>query len=534
MIKSVPGMATVLSAFVFVTALGAEPPRDAAGPAQPPDPQFQAVAREFGFSLLQIVAQIEQLYVRPVSRADLIESGVIGLYEAVRQPVPSTLHQDVQRANDSELLALLVRVREALGDHDALRGPRALLVALNALPRALDPYCGLTGPKEFQVLDQNGNVPHTGLEFPLAPGMPSFVGLMPDGVRFGQEPLRAVRPNLPGGPVRIIGVQPGSPGQKAGVRPGDLVIAVDGKPPEDPAFAAAFQRLLPVRSGVPVDFSTLTSAVKLRLLRPERAEPFDVTIVPAVYRAESIFGARRRSDGSWDYLLDPSERIGYIRIGLIQSHSYSEFADAIKSLRSTTLRGLVLDLRWCPGGYLKPSATIARQLLAPDRMVIASQRDKNGQVTRVEAYPVETEATDSPIVVLVNGATSGGGELIAAALQDHGRAVIAGQRTAGKSSVQEPLERFGIPLKITTSLLLRPKNREPNATPAALAEEWPVRPDPGREILGSAELSRQLKTGWLLHTLRPVGSTEALTIDDPENDPQRQAAVQMLRGLIDR
>jgi carboxyl-terminal processing protease len=383
-------------------------------------------------------------------------------------------------------------------------------------------------------LDQNSSAPHTGLEFPLAPGMPSFVGLMPDGVRFGQEPQRSIRANLPGGPVRVTGVQPGSPGQKAGVLPGDLVIAVDGKPPEDPGFAAAFQRLLPIRTGVPVDFPSLTAAVKLRILRPDRAEPFEVSIVPAVYRAESIFGAHRRLDGSWDYLLDSAERIGYIRIGLIQSHSYSEFADALKSLRSTTLRGLVLDLRWCPGGYLKPSATIARQLLTPDRMVIASQRDKNGQVSRVEAYPVEFDATDFPIVVLVNGATSGGGELIAAALQDHGRAVIAGQRTTGKSSVQEPLDRFGIPLKITTSLLLRPKNREPDAPPAKLAEEWPFRPDPGREILGSAELSGQLKTWWVRHALRPVGSTEALPIDDPDSDPQRQAAVQMLRGLLGR
>jgi carboxyl-terminal processing protease len=514
-------------------SLGAASP-DAAGPAQPPDPQLQAVAQEFSFSLLQIVAQIEQHYVRPVSRADLIEAGIIGLYDAVRQPVPATLHQDVQRASDAEMRALLVRSREALGDHDALRGQRALLVSLNALPRALDPYCGLTGPKEFQVLDQNDRGPHTGLEFPLTPGMPSFARLMPDGVRLGQDPMRPLRASIPGGPVRVTGVQPGSPGQKAGVLPGDLVIAVDGRPPEDPGFAAAFQRLLPIRVDVPSDFGSLTSAVKLRLLRPERADPFDVTIVPAVFRAESIFGAQRRLDGSWNYMLDSTERIGYIRIGLIHLHSHSEFADAIKSLRSMTLGGLVLDLRWCPGGYLKPSATIARQLLGPERAVIASQRDKNGQVSRVPANPVEMDATDFPIVVLVNGATSGGGELIAAALQDHGRAAVAGQRTSGKSSVQEPLDQFGIPLKITTSLLLRPKNREPDAAPAKLAEEWTVRPDPGREILGSAELSRQLKTWWMLHTLRPVGSTQALPIDDPENDPQRQAAVQMLRGLMGR
>src|SRR5262245_21539508 len=287
---------SVASMVLLALSPGAASPD--AGPAQPPDPQLQAVAREFGFSLLQIVAQIEQHYVRPVSRAELVEAGITGLYDAVRQPVPATLHQDVQRASDAEMLSILVRSREALGDHDALRGQRALLVSLNALSRALDPYCGLTGPKEFQVLDQNDRVPHTGLEFPLAPVMPTFAGLMPDGVRFGQESIRGARASLPGWPVRVTGVQPGSPGQKAGVLPGDLVIAVDGRPPEDPGFAAAFQRLLPVRADVPVDFASLTAAVKLRLLRPERAEPFDVTIVPAVFRAESIFGTQRRLDGS--------------------------------------------------------------------------------------------------------------------------------------------------------------------------------------------------------------------------------------------
>jgi C-terminal peptidase prc len=530
MIRIAACLGLALIALAAAGAIVAAPPADAASPAAPTDAQFQALAREFGFSLLQIVAQIEQSYVRPVSRAELVEAAIVGLYEAVRRPVPPTLHQDVQRAGDAELLALLTRARESLGDHDALRGQRALQVSLSALPRVLDPFCSVTGPREFQVLDQKELAPQTGLEFPLTP---AFVGFIPDSSRIGQEPLRALRASLPGGPVRIIGVQPGSPSQKAGIRPGDLLIAVDGKPPEDPGFAAAFQRLLPIQAGTQSEAASSTAPIRLRLLRPDHNQPIDATIVPAVFRAESIFGARRRVDGTWDFLLEPSERIAYIRIGLIQLHTFNEFAEALKSLRSPTLRGLILDLRWCPGGFLKPSATIARALLPPERMVIASQRDKYGRTARVESYSVDFEATDFPIVVLVNSATSGGGELIAAALQDHGRALIAGQKTAGKSSVQEPLPA-GIPLKITTSLLLRPSNRDPEASPAKLAEEWPVRPDPGREIPTSVELSRQLKTWWTLHALRPMGSAEALPIDDPENDPQRQAALQMLRGLIGR
>jgi C-terminal peptidase prc len=530
--KPLSTVAVLATAWVAASA----PPPDSAGSARTPDPQIQAVARDYSATMRQVIAQIEQLYVRPISSAALVEASVVGLFEAARLPVPTQLRRDIHQASDGELQAILMRAREALGDHDALRGPRALLVSLNSLSRALDPYCTLLGQKEFQALDQDERMPQTGLEFPLSPGPPSYVGLThPD------EGGRRNRLTIPAGPIRVTGVQPGSPAQKSGIRPGDLVIAVDDKPPEHPGFAAAFQRLLPVRAAVAVDSPALTSTIKLRLLRPGQSDQMDVSIVPATYRTESVFGARRRPDGSWDFLHDVDERIGYIRIGLIQSHSYSEFADALRSLKSPTLRGLILDLRWCPGGYLRPAASIARQLLGPDQVPIASQRDRFGRVLPVEFYAVETDSTDFPVVVLVNGETSGGGELIAAALQDHGRAVVAGMRTVGKFSVQEPLDRFGIPLKITTSTLLRPGKRSlgrvdsgPEIEQRKPADEWVVRPDRGYEIPCSMELSRQLKAGWVLQILRPAGSTEALLLDDPENDPQRQAAVQILRGLMGR
>ncbi len=511
----------------------AAPPPDSGGSPRPPDPAIQETAREYAFSLFQVVAQVEQHYVRPVSRTELVEAALTGLYEAARQPIPIMLRQDLRSATgDLDLQAVILRAREELGDHEALRGPKALLASIAALPRALDPFCSITGPKEFQALDNDGGTPSIGLDFPLASGTPSLVGLAPEDPRLRGDGLRALRNSLPAGPVRITGVQPGSPAQKSGVRPGDLIVSVNGRTPESAGFATTFQRLLPPRAGVPVDFATLTTPVQLRLLRPGRPEPFEVTITPAAYRPESVFGARRKPDGRWDFLIDPEAGLGYVRIGLIQRHTPQELADALRSLRASGLRGLVLDLRWCPGGLLRQAATIARQLLAPDQIPIATQRDRNGRVSPVEFSPVETDATDFPILVLVNGETSGGGELIAAALQDHGRAVIAGQRTVGKSSVQEPmLENYGIPLKITTSTLLRPGQRGVTRSEAA-ADSWIVRPDPGREIPGSAELSRQLKEWWTDYILRPAGNQDALPLDDPENDPQRQAALQMLRGLV--
>jgi len=237
-------------------------------------------------------------------------------------------------------------------------------------------------------------------------------------------------------------------------------------------------------------------------------------------------------------LLDPPDHIGCVRVRSVATNSDTEFQDALRSLRGQGARGLVLDLRWCPGGYLNQAAGIAQSLL-PEGAAVATQRyPRRGQVLPAQTPPDSTRSTpylDFQVVVLVGGETTGGGELIAAALQDSGRGVIAGQRTAGKGSIQSNdfQLRYGIPFKLTTGMFIRPsgKNlqRNPDSKPT---DDWGVRPDAGRELPLTPESSRQLKEGWLLYELRPADSTEALPLDDPENDPQRHAAVQILRELL--
>src|SRR5437773_12187535 len=139
------GSALIGFCLAAATALAAAP--DSAGPPLPPDPQLQTDAREYGFSLFQVIAQIEQDYVRPVSRADLVEAAVTGLYEAVRRPVPPNLHQEIQLLGERDPAPFLTRTRESLGNHEALRGARAQLASPKALPRALAPYCSMTSEK---------------------------------------------------------------------------------------------------------------------------------------------------------------------------------------------------------------------------------------------------------------------------------------------------------------------------------------------------------------------------------------------------
>src|SRR5262249_29761398 len=137
-----------------------------------------------------------------------------------------------------------------------------------------------------------------------------------------------------------------------------------------------------------------------------------------------------------------------------------------------------------------------------------------------------------PMMVLVNGDTSGGGELIAAALQDNERARIAGQRTRGKGSIQKmfPLPAHGATLKLTSSILIRPNGKKLHRfTDSKPRDDWGVRPSEGLDFRVSPAMSRQVREWWQAQTLRPGASRERLPLDDPENDPQRQLALQVLR-----
>jgi C-terminal processing protease CtpA/Prc len=137
----------------------------------------------------------------------------------------------------------------------------------------------------------------------------------------------------------------------------------------------------------------------------------------------------------------------------------------------------------------------------------------------------------------VNGETVGGGELIAAALKDNGRAVIAGTRTFGKASIQWTAAAPGLSgyqFKLTGGMYTRPNGKNLQRFPDSKPEDdWGIRPDRGYEIPASAGLGHKLKELHELYALRPGGSREALDLDDPAADPQRQRALKLMRQLID-
>jgi carboxyl-terminal processing protease len=323
------------------------------------------------------------------------------LHEAARVPVPPSLSAVAQNAkNEQQRLELIARIRQSLGDLPVLQGSKGIEVGVRAMCQVLDPYCQPVALKEgFQVLREKPISPF-GLDWEMPAGASTAV---------------------------ITKVDPGGPAQRNGLRPGDRITHVNGRPANEQATL-----LLPPATDSPAP-DRAAEEVVLTLVRPATKLTRTVTLPAEDFRPESVFGVVRQEDNSWDFMVDREHQIAQVRIGSIAEGTAEELQQALTALKVRGLRGLILDLRWCPGGFLKEAVASARLFL--DEVPIAKTKMRNGQS---EEYVGKRDVNflDFPIIVLVNHDTLGGAELIAAALQDNKRALVAGQRTFGKGTIQ--------------------------------------------------------------------------------------------------
>ena len=157
------------------------------------------------------------------------------------------------------------------------------------------------------------------------------------------------------GPLVIKSVIPGSPAQKGGLRPGDQITHINSQP-ANTAMATA------------VTFTKLHT-VDLTLLRPLRKSPIKASLKSAVFSRETVLGVMRRPDNSWEYCLDREHKIAQIRIATLDAGVSDEVARVLKYLGEANMRGLILDLRWCPGGFLDYSRDVADLFLGDYNLV---------------------------------------------------------------------------------------------------------------------------------------------------------------------
>lgn len=230
-----------------------------------------------------------------------------------------------------------------------------------------------------------------------------------------------------------------SPAYRAGIQAGDRIVAIDGEPTRELEIMQAV-RMLRGPKGEPV---------RLRIQRGEAAELLSFTIVRDIIQLQSV--KSRPLDGAY----------GYVRISQFQAHTGEDLEAQLLELhqqRNTELAGLILDLRNNPGGLLDQAVTVADFFLEEGLIVYTEGREDETQL-EFSAQSAGTQP-DYPLVVLINGGSASAAEIVAGALQDHARAIILGEPSFGKGSVQSiiPLgENAG--LRLTTARYFTPKGR---------------------------------------------------------------------------
>jgi carboxyl-terminal processing protease len=543
----------VLAALVLAGGVAAAPrpsspmPRDAQQRAK-----LRADSRLFAQQLLRVTDQVVDNYVRPVSRAELLHAGLTALYQAAHRPVPRDLPTRVKRActwHERGLAVIpvlppgppggLIPVAAAVGSpdpsmEDFLRGvyeetvpaadlgrrdpaTQAVLLCCYAMVRILDRHSGVITASETQ----------------------NTIGLDPeiDGVGLELSELAGL------GTVRVLTVQFGGPAQRAGLRPGDVITHLGGKPvgsAPPPGLLALTNRRVsvtlpdvvagPARPAPEKD----EGPIRVTFRRPGEGRARTVELRRERFRPETVLGVARREDNGWEYFADRKRRVAHLRLAALGRGTADELRGVLAGLaEGGMLGGLLLDLRWCPGGYLNEAVEVAELFLGNG--VVATVHSRGRPETVYRSTAAGNKLTGFPVVVLVNGDTMGGAELIAAALQDHKRAAVAGQRSQGKASVQTPLAiEKDVALKLTSGTFARPSGKNLHRfADSKPGDDWGVRPEPEADCRLSPELGRRLRDWWQLQSLRPGPSMERLPLDDPAADPQRQAALALLRGKAD-
>jgi carboxyl-terminal processing protease len=274
--------------------------------------------------------------------------------------------------------------------------------------------------------------------------------------------------------------------------------------------------------------------VTLTVLHPGDDKPVDIEIVRDVIQVASVLGDTRNADGSWDYFLEGRDRIGYVRINVFGRDTVEELQNVLRRLVEQGMRGLVLDLRNNAGGRLDAAIDIC-DLLIPSGEIV-TMRGRHGRILRAYQATGNAPFTDFPLAVLVNQVTASASEIVAACLQDHGRAVVVGQRTYGKGTVQEiiDLRPSQGELKLTTASYWRPTgrniHREQNAGDS---DAWGVRPDPGYEVPpAKAEPGRPPLVRRDLRKLPAGQPHEGSEAKGAFPDPQLDRAVEYLEEAI--
>lgn len=281
-----------------------------------------------------------------------------------------------------------------------------------------------------------------------------------------------VRIRLLGEPPKLylVGIpEPASPAHRAGVRPNDHVLRIDGEPVDGMNLQEIVDRMR----------GHVGEPIELTVLHQGDESPVELRMTRDIINVASVIGDRRADNGDWQFLLEEDPRIAYVRLMNFGNKTERELRSLLRSLGSSSAEALVLDLRENAGGALDAAVGVS-DLFLPAEAPIVETRGRRQVVEEAYESTGEGFVLTPPVVVLVNRNSASASEIVAACLQDNRRASVGGERSFGKGTVQRiiPMEAGRSYLKLTTSSYWRPSGKDINRGPKATeSDQWGVSPD---------------------------------------------------------
>jgi carboxyl-terminal processing protease len=373
---------------------------------------------------------------------------------------------------------VMEKVRKDYVDGKSLTYQELVYGALEGMIDKLDPHSEFMDPEKYQELQNDTQGQFGGL-----------------GI------IIAMKDNF----VTVVAPVEDTPGFKAGILSGDRIIKIEGQSTEN----MGLQDAVKILRGEP------DTEVSLTILRPSSGQIMEHRLKRAVINVDMV----KDINGKKEFPLGEN-KIGYVRLVQFGDKTSDDLEAALTKLKSQGMQALILDLRWNPGGLLDQAIEVCQKFLPRGQPVVSTEGRYTIQKFTAKGHGDELH--NMPIVILVNLGSASASEIVAGCLQDLNRAIILGEKTFGKGSVQSiiPLDD-GSALRLTTAKYYTPSHKvihEVGITPNVIV---PVTPEEERDIV----------------LRRTLGGIESLEEPDRHRvlnsrDPQLDRATDLLKGIL--
>lgn len=338
--------------------------------------------------------------------------------------------------------------------------------ALNGMTKSLDPFSSFFTPKQYESFRQETEGKFGGV-----------------GIEIGIEKGRPV----------VISPIEGTPAFKAGIKPGDVILEIDGEDTSNMSLIEVVQRIR----------GKVGTKVQLTIQRKGMEKPMKIELERALIKIESV---------RWTTLGD----VGYIKLSQFNENVGVQVERALKELTSRKVKGIILDLRNDPGGLLSEAVNVV-DLFLPEGKLVVYTRGRKGETQKYFTRRKPVVPNDLPVIVLINKGSASASEIVAGALQDYKRAIIVGEKSFGKGSVQNiiPLED-GSALKLTVAYYYTPLGR--------LIHNRGIVPDV--QVAMDEKQEEELREA--IRQKKLEGKSGLILL--PEKDPQLSKAIELIRS----